>query len=109
MKETTNFPTKKDTLLAEAINAFDGTSIDEVTNALKDETLRVQYLQTKKALAEETSQKATRLLSLLKETEELELKHKAEAEDQKFLETEKRVLDSLSPAKRKKVETMRQY
>lgn len=109
MSDLNKAQSNNDELLAQAISDLDGTSIDEVKNFLKDPTLREQFLQMKKALAKEKNNKANALLLLLQETEELEATQKAEKENQKFMEVEKRVLNSLSPAKRKKVKTMRKY
>lgn len=89
--------------LAMYISEFFGKPIEEVRNQLTENLMKLSEVLPQKENLINNIKKA------LEEKDKIENDQKLQEAPQKFLEVEKRVLASLSPAKRKKVETMRQY
>ena len=102
--------TDEDRKLALAISDLTKEEQYKIEEILIDPEHRDMYLLSIKNMAQQKFDTAKEVLDLLQENEQCEIDLKAkEEEEQQFLEAEERVLDSLSPAKRKKVETMRQF
>ncbi len=88
--------------LALAVSRFFGKPVEEVRSQLTENLSALDpILRIKKNQIQE-------LEMLLKKKDKLEASQKAQEAKQGFLEIEKRVLDSLSPAKRKRVKKTRQ-
>lgn len=86
---------------------FPSQSLSAIQATLADPELSGPYIESMEKLTQETVDTGTALLSVFQSVRKQEADQKAREEEQKFLEVEKRVLDSLSTAKREKVETMR--
>ncbi len=100
--------TDEDRKLASAISDLTKEKQCKIEEILTDPEHRDIYLFGIKNTAQQKFDTAKEVLDILEEKEQREYDKKAEEENQKFLEIEKRVLSTLSDAKQKRVIAMRE-